>query len=104
MKDYGFDLSDTRTEYISKDQGNIEISIQRHWYASEDLDEPNFKVSWLIIHKSDQGIISKVELPIGSTQEQAEAVARELWPEDQEASQGIYEMRAEEEAERRAGA
>jgi hypothetical protein len=102
--DYGFNLPDTRHEFITKDGGNVSIRINRHWYTTED-DETGFKVSWDIhYHNPNTNESKEVYLPIGSTEDQAVNIAHTLWEEDTEASDDIREMRAEEEAERRMGA
>lgn len=103
MRDEGFDLPDVRDEYITKDGGTVSITISRHWYNDED-GEMNFKVSFDIHHRSEEGQIQRVQLPIGTDESKALAVAKELWPEDEEASEEIADLRAQEAAERRAGA
>ena len=104
--DYGFDLPDTRHEFITKDGGNVCVNIVRNWYIDEDEDrEAQFKVSWDIHYSNPDTRVSKeINLPIGSTEDQAITIAHTLWEEDEEGTRGIQEMRAEEEAERRMGA
>jgi hypothetical protein len=70
--DYGFDLPDTRYEFIAKDGGNISISIVRHWCQSDDGGSPDFRVSWDIhYHNPLNNETSHINLPIGSTEDQA---------------------------------
>ncbi len=106
MYDYGFELPDVRDEYICKDGATIKILINRHWgYGQYDEDEePTFQVSFDIIRKDELHGQEVTHLPIGTREEQACEIARKLYEEDEEESQAIYEMRAEEAAERRMGA
>ena len=104
--DYGFDLPDTRHEFITKDGGNVTVTIVRHYYGDDDYDHSTpFNVSWTIGYRNyDTGKTEGIELPINSTEDQAVTIAHTLWEEDKEASDSIREMRAEEWAERRMGA
>jgi hypothetical protein len=101
--DYGFDLPDTRHEFITKDGGHVSISVQRHWYTNED-DEQDFKVSFTIIHKDENGKHQVTELPIGIDESKACDIAHFMYKEDVEASDEIREMNAMYEVERRMGA
>ena len=114
--DYGFDLPDTRHEFITKDGGHVSISVHRHWYTDEDEDrEANFKVSFTIVYTNEfdercedgERTVRKneiTELPIGVDEGKAYDIAHLMYEEDVEASDSIREMRAEEWAERRMGA
>jgi hypothetical protein len=103
--DYGFDLPDNRYSFITKD-GKVFIVINRHWYTPEESDEPDFKVSWSIHFDcyDDRSKSTQIDLPIGSTEDQAINVAHELWKEDEETTRENNECDAMEEAERRMGA
>ena len=102
--DYGFDLPDTRHEFITKDGGHVSISIHRHWYRIDDSDEIDFKVSFTIVCKPEIGKAQITELPIGVNEDKACEIAYLLYEEDTESSDSIRELRAEEWAERRMGA
>ena len=100
MRDYGYDLPDTREEYIDQTGESVKIRIVRHYYQpDDDQAETSFRVSFDIIRAGQT-----TQLPTGTDQSTAENIARQLYPEDEEASQEIADMRAEEAAERRAGA
>lgn len=105
--DYGFDLPDTRHEFITKDGGHVSISVCHHWYQSnEDYDDapPRFKVSFTIVYRNENSNHQVTELPIGIDESKAYDIAHTMYEEDVEASGSIREMRAEEAAERRMGA
>jgi hypothetical protein len=101
--DFGFDLPDTRHQFITTD-GKVSVIIIRHWYMNDDEYEPDFKVSFDIHFDGFDGQNKITNLPIGTTEEQAINIAHVLWNADEEATDSLDELKAMEEAERKMGA
>ena len=99
MHDYGFDLPDTRDEYYDTGGELVAIKIDRHWHHNEDGKPCYFVRSFTIARKDEV-----ISLPIGVSEAKAQAIAREMYPEDAASSEELRELREEEAAERRAGA
>jgi hypothetical protein len=97
--DYGFDLPDRRDEYIDQTDESITITIVRHWESDDGGERVSFKCSFNITRANET-----TYLPIGIDESKAREIARLMYPEDEVASQDVYETRAIELAEMRMGA
>jgi len=104
-RDYGFELPDVRVELATVDEGTVKIKIIRHWFTPEggEEDDPQFKVSFDIGYTARDGREAITSLPIGTTEDKAEEIARILYEIDEDGTRQIEEVRAMEEAERRLG-
>jgi len=101
VKDYGFELPDTRHTFIAKDGDKVTISIIRYWKTLDPFreDTPAYDISFSI-DKS----IHCTRLPIGCDQNKAIDIAHQLYQQDDEATKTNDEIDAMEAAEHRAGA
>lgn len=100
--DYGFDLPDQRYSYYDKSGQEVQIWILRDWRMEDEYgeyDEPRFDVRWKIVRGSEETL-----LPKGLHESKAIEIAEKMYPVDRRASRDLWELRAEEEAERRMGA
>ena len=102
VRDYGFDLPDERYAYYDKSGEQVSLHIVRDWHNEDEygeLDEPSFKARWKTVRGSEV-----TNLPLGVDESKAIKIAKMMYPEDRRASQDLWDLRREEEAERRMGA
>lgn len=105
VKDYGFELPDTRETFFTPDNGKVEIIIVRHWgYIEDDDGRPEFKVSFNINYTAENGAQEVTQLPIGTDESKASKIAHELYETDIEATSEWNEAEAITRAEMRMGA
>ncbi len=102
VKDYGWELPDTRQTFFTKDEGKVEINIVRHWYQEED--ETNFQASFNIKYTDVNAKVVLTELPIGTELSKANSIAHTLYEEDKEATDEWNDTEAMQRAEQRMGA
>ncbi len=101
VRDYGFDLPDTRHVFFSNDE-KVSVKIVRHWYQDEEDCYTQFKVSFDIT-KGD--VVT--HLPVGTDESKACKIAHELYEqteEDIEETESWNSYETQSAAEQRVGA